>query len=126
MSENYEHTLGNLEIYQIALNISDLAWEIYKKLPKNFQIHIGNQFLDAADSIGANISEGYGRFHFRESINFNNYARGSTMETSFWTNRLLKRNLITETEFSELDQLLNTEVAKINAYNNYLRKKAKI
>lgn len=124
MSERYEHTLENLEIYQIALKISDFAWEIYKRLPKNFQSHIGNQFLDAADSIGANISEGYGRFHFRESINFNNYARGSATETSFWTNRLLKRNLISEIEFTELDQLLKTENTKINAYNNYLRKKA--
>jgi len=124
VAEHYEHTLENLEIYQIALKISDLAWAVYKNLPKNFQIHIGNQFLDAADSIGANIAEGYGRFHFRESINFNNYARGSATETSFWIQRLHQRNLITETEFTDLDQLLKTEITKINAYNNYLRKKA--
>ena len=122
--EHYEHTLENLEIYQIALKISDLAWEVFKKLPKNFQIHIGNQFLDAADSIGANIAEGYGRFHFRESINLNNYSRGSATETSFWTQRLHQRNLITETDFADLDQLMKTEITKINAYNNYLRRKA--
>lgn len=125
MTENYGHTIENLEIYQVSLKISALAWEIYKKLPNNFQYHIGNQFLDAADSIGANISEGYGRFHFKESINFNNYARGSATETSFWTSRLLERNLIIESDFNELSQLIKTLTMKINAYNNYLRKKAK-
>ncbi len=54
MSE-YAYTLDKLEVYQIAVKISDKSWDIYKGLPKTFQFHIGHQFLDAADSIGANI-----------------------------------------------------------------------
>lgn len=79
MSE--QHTLESLEVYQIAIKISDKAWKIFNKLSKNFQYHIGNQFLDEADSIGANIEEGYGRYHYKESINFNNFGRGSAFET---------------------------------------------
>ena len=72
-----DNSLEKLEVYILAREISSLAWKIFNQLPQRFQYHIGNQFLDAADSISANIAEGYGRFHFKESINFNNYARGS-------------------------------------------------
>ncbi|TMI72809.1 MAG: four helix bundle protein [Bacteroidetes bacterium] len=36
---------------------------------------------DAADSIAFNISEGYGRFHYKENKNFCYYSRGSAKET---------------------------------------------
>ena len=120
-----ENTLDSLEIYQIALDISDKAWDIYHSLPKNFQYHIGNQFLDAADSIGATISEGYGRYHYKDSINFNYYARGSSFETRFWVNRLFQRKLITEEVFSIMGSLVGKEITKINSYNNYLRSRIK-
>lgn len=122
---NTKHTLESLEIYQIALDISNKAWEIFNVLPKNFQFHIGNQFLDAADSIGANIAEAYGRYHYRESINFNNYARGSAFETKFWCNRLYKRKLIEKNIFEEINNLVDLGIQKINGYNNYLRNRMK-
>jgi len=37
-------TLQDLEIYQIALKISDLAWEIYKTLPKEFKYSTNQKF----------------------------------------------------------------------------------
>ena len=119
MSE--QHTIETLEVYQIAIKISDKAWEIFNMLSKNFQYHIGNQFLDAADSIGANLAEGYGRYHYKESINFNNFGRGSAFETKYWGNRLYKRNLIAKDIFEELNRLVNLVIQKINGYNNYLR-----
>jgi four helix bundle protein len=119
MSEH--HTLESLEVYQIAVKISDKAWEIFNMLSKNFQYHIGNQFLDAADSIGANIAEGYGRYHYKESINFNNFGRGSAFETKHWCNRLYKRNLIEMDIFEELNSLVTLVIQKINGYNSYLR-----
>ncbi|GIV44793.1 MAG: hypothetical protein KatS3mg035_1916 [Bacteroidia bacterium] len=31
---------------------------------------MGDQFVRATDSIGANIAEGYGRFHYLEKLKF--------------------------------------------------------
>lgn len=115
-------SIDNLELYKDAESISDEAWIIFNSLSKNFQYHIGNQFLDAADSIGANIAEGYGRYHFRESINFNNFARGSALETRYWLNRLFKRGFIDEATYSKSKELIRSCIARINGYNNYLRK----
>lgn len=88
-----KHTLESLEVYQISVKVSDKAWEIFNLLPKNFQFHIGNQFLDAADSVGANVAEAYGRYHYKESINFNNYARGSAFEEIYSLLNLVIQNL---------------------------------
>jgi len=118
---NQEKGIDSLEVYKIALEVSDKAWDAFNTLSKNFQYHIGNQFLDAADSLGANIAEGYGRYHFKESVNFNLYARGSAFETRFWLNRLTKRNLISSSLSEEMNNLLDVFLKKVNAYNRYLR-----
>jgi four helix bundle protein len=34
------------------------------------QKHIGDQFLRAVDYIGANIAEGYGRYHYLDKVKF--------------------------------------------------------
>ncbi len=60
--------LGKLEIYQLALKLSDIVWDIYNTLPQPLQFNIGNQIIRSVDSIGANIAEGYGRFHYRENF----------------------------------------------------------
>ncbi len=116
-------SIDGLEVYNFSVKISDLAWKIYLELPKTYRYHIGSQFLDSADSIGANIAEGYGRYHYKESINFNNYARGSAFETRHWVNRLISRQLIKNEYYEELDNLLEITIKKINGYNNYLRSK---
>ncbi|MCF8232453.1 MAG: four helix bundle protein [Bacteroidales bacterium] len=118
---NQEKGIESLEVYKLALDISDKAWDAFNSLNKNFQYHIGNQFLDAADSVGANIAEGYGRYHFKESVKFNLYARGSAFESRFWLNRLSKRNLIPSSISEEMDDLLDVFLKKVNAYNKYLR-----
>ena len=119
------NSLENLEVYRLADEIGDLAWKVYNQLDKNFQYHIGNQFLDAADSISANIAEGYGRYHYRDVINFNNYARGSAYETMNWTKKLTKRKLAEEAELNQILEMLDVEIRKINGYNKYLRNKNK-
>ena len=117
------NSLENLEVYRLADEIGDLAWLVYNQLGRNFQYYIGNQFFDAADSISANIAEGYGRYHYRDVINFNNYARGSAYETINWTKKLRTRKLAKEAELNQILEMLETEIRKINGYNRYLRNK---
>ncbi len=73
--------LEDLEVYKIAMEIGDIAWEIVAKWEYFEKKTLGAQFVNAADSIAFNISEGYGRFHFKENKNFCWYSRGSAKET---------------------------------------------
>lgn len=46
--------LKRLKVYQIARELSRIGWDIYKTLKKEYRFLIGQQFIKAIDSIGAN------------------------------------------------------------------------
>jgi len=62
--------LENLEIYKIVRELNQDVWSIYKELKNEFKFSIGQQFLKSIDSIGANITEEFGRYHYLDSVNF--------------------------------------------------------
>ena len=108
--------LGNLEIYQLAIEISDLVWKIYEIMDWKIKKIIGDQFIRAVDSIGANIAEGYGRWHHRDKIKFYYNSRGSLLESKHWTLLFGKRKLITKNEYETMLEKLNKLHKKLNTY----------
>ncbi len=59
--------------------------------------------LDSVDSVGANIAEGYGRFHFLEKIHFYFIARASLSEgKEYWLDLRLERKIVTPQEWEEI------------------------
>ncbi len=91
--------LEDLEIYQLAMQLGDDIWDVVIKWPYFEKIGLGKQWTEAADSIGANISEGYGRLSSRDNRRFCIIARGSLYETSTWLRKVFNRKLIDETIF---------------------------
>ena len=117
--------LEELKVYQSAMEVGDEYWMIVSRLNHFERNTIGKQLVRAADSIAANISEGFGRFHFKENRYFNFVARGSLFETKTWLDKAVKRNLITIEKFSklkiemnELGKLLNGYIKKIGKENS--------
>lgn len=108
--------LGDLEIYRLAVELSDLAWDIYLTMDWQIKKIIGDQFVRAIDSIGANIAEGYGRFHYKDKIKFYYNSRGSLLESKHWTLLLSKRKLISRDEYDNLIIKLNNLHKKLNKY----------
>ena len=108
--------LDQLEVYQIAMAIGEDVWQAvdtWEDFPKNT---IGGQFCEAADSIAANISEGYGRYHYKENRNFCFYARGSLLETKTWLIKSYHRKLVSEDIFRRMsDQLFRCHLM-LNKY----------
>jgi four helix bundle protein len=83
------------------------------------------QFTEAADSISANIAEGYGRYHVRESINFCFYARGSILECKDWLYKCFHRKLVTAEQYDELFADLKFLHGKLNGYIKHLYKNSR-
>ncbi|MEO5947988.1 MAG: four helix bundle protein [Chitinophagaceae bacterium] len=73
--------LEDLEVYKVAMEIGEIVWKVVDRWEYFSKKTLGAQYVDAADSIALNISEGYGRFHFKENKNFCYYSRGSAKET---------------------------------------------
>jgi four helix bundle protein len=108
--------LEELEVYQIALDISNLAWEIYNELPREHRFTQGSQFLEAADSIGANVAEGCGRYHYRDSLKFYYNSRGSLLELKHWTTLLICRSLASPDKLHKMKELNDKEHLKLNSF----------
>lgn len=68
------------------------------------------------DSVAANISEGFGRYHFKENKHFLFYARGSLYEVKTWITKANKRKLISDEKFEEMKQKLEELGVKLNNY----------
>ena len=108
--------LEELQVYQLSMTLSDQIWDKVTTWDYFTRDTIGKQLVRAADSISANISEGHGRYHYKENINFCYYSRGSLQETKTWITKALKRNLLSEEDYNSLYQQLNTLSVKLNNY----------
>jgi four helix bundle protein len=110
--------LEDLEVYKVSMEISEIVWQIVMRWQYFEKKTLGAQFADAADSIAFNISEGYGRFHFKENKNFCYYSRGSAKETLTAVEKSKLRNLITDEEYLILTQKLSLYFRLIYGYIN--------
>ncbi len=108
-----------LRILQAVEEVADELWNHVMKWDNFSKETVGKQLVRSVDSIGANIAESYGRFHFGEKLQFLYYARGSLYETKYWLNRGYSRKLfsqesaeVTANELSQIAHQLNT-LAKV-------------
>lgn len=115
----------NLRVYQLAEEIADLIWEITSQWDWFSRRTIGEQIVDAADSIGANIAEGVGRYGTKDNKRFAHFARGSLYETKHWLRRSFKRQLLSKNDVERLRPLLDELSPKLNSYINTLKSQSR-
>lgn len=88
--------LEKLETYHLARQLSRVAWLVYSDLDWQEKKVIGDQFLTATDSCGANIAEGYERYHYLDKVKFYYNARASLIESLHWSKLLVERKIMTD------------------------------
>ena len=112
-------TIKDLQVYQLSRKLSTIAWDIYSKMSFEEKKIIGDQFIRATDSIGANIAEGYSRFHFLDKVRFYYNARASQSEsTDHWLELLFERNKINQQVFDEYKSISKDLQIK---FNNFIK-----
>jgi four helix bundle protein len=100
----------------MAVELSRDCWVIYNRFTWQDKKIIGDQFITAVDSAGANIAEGYGRFHYLDRIKFYYNSRGSLFETRHWLLLLRMRSKISSEEFESLMKKANDLHRELNVY----------
>lgn len=108
--------LEDLKVYQLAMEIGEAVYETVIKWDIFNKKNLGDQYTRAADSIALNISEGYGRYHYKENKNFCWYARGSLFETKTANQKAFNRKLISEAEYMLLTEKLKRCHLLLNSY----------
>ena len=118
--------LNDLQIYQLAmtLGVGEQTWGVVNGWDYFAKDTIGKQVVRSADSVAANISEGFGRYHYKENIHFCYIARGSLLETRTWLDKAQRRTLITIGQYQQFDKDINTLGVKLNNYIKTLGKKS--
>ena len=106
----------DLEVYKISMEIGEKVWKIVTCWNYFERDTIGNQLVKSADSIAANLSEGFGRYHFKDKKNFSYYSRGSLYETKTWLEKAYDRNLLDENDFSYFKEKINLTGKLLNGY----------
>lgn len=114
--------LEELNVYTISMAIAEKVWQVVSNWDYFAKDTIGKQVVRSSDSIAANISEGFGRYHYKDSKHFLYYSRGSLYETQTWLTKAYKRNLIDNDTYNQLILELKELAIKLNNYINSIGK----
>lgn len=110
--------LEEFKVYNLSMEIGERIWSIVITWDYFAKETIGRQMVKAADSVAANLSEGFGRYHYKESVHFSYYSRGSLYETKTWITKSHSRKLITDSDY----KILISDIENISVrLNNYIK-----
>ena len=105
-----------LRVLQAAESVADSVWRQVLRWEPFARDIVGKQLARASDSIGANIAEAFGRFHYGEKLQFIYYARGSLYEAKYWLNRARSRSLMPDDQIQENSSQLTQLARQLNAF----------
>ncbi len=112
----------DLDCFKLALDVIVNAHEFARTLPTDEKYDLASQIRRASKSITANIAEGYGHYHYLDSLKFYSNARGSLNETlSHFINARVLR-YIEQKYFEQVYDLIRQTERALNGYMNYVRK----
>jgi len=94
---------------------------IIPRLPGSEKFELVNQIRRSSRSVGNNIAEGFGRFHYQENIQFCRIARGSLNETLDHTIIAFDENYISMEVLQELRDIHDKTQKILNGYIKYLK-----
>jgi four helix bundle protein len=115
--------LEELNVYRLSMDLGEKVWEIVIKWDYFAKDTIGKQLIKAVDSVAANLSEGFGRYHYNETKHFGYYSRGSLFESKTWLTKSYHRKLIAEKEFNSFIDDIKVIGIKLNNYINSIGSK---
>ena len=118
--------LNDIEAYKGAFHLSNYVWNIIIKWTHFEKSTVGEQFVEAVDSISANIAEGFGRFNIKDKIKFYRYGYGSMSESLDWNQKSKLRKLLSDAEYDHIFAELRKLPKAINALVVFTNQKLKL
>ncbi|RYF79829.1 MAG: four helix bundle protein [Chitinophagaceae bacterium] len=118
--------MRNYQTLDVWKKSMELVKEIYlltKEYPKEELFALTSQTKRSATSIPANIAEGMGRQHKKDTIHFLHIARGSVYELETHLNIALMVNIIDEQNFNTVMLLINEVTKLLSGLINYMQAK---
>jgi four helix bundle protein len=120
MEKNYL-TIQKISAYNKSFDFSNEVWDTV--ITWNFfaKDTVGKQFVKAADSISANIAEGFGRYSKKDKVRFYRISLGSLEETGDWIRKAHRRELVTSeinAKFTDAINDIRSEIFHLIKFTN--------
>ncbi len=112
----------DLKVWQLARRLMIECHRLANMLPPQERYDLASQIRRSSKSVMANIAEGYGRYHYLDSLRFYYNARGSLTET---INHIITAHdlaYIDDGYFCEVYALGRETERALNGYINYIWK----
>lgn len=110
-----------LKVWQDSKELTVAVYRLTEAFPRKEMFGLTDQLRRAANSICANIAEGFDRFHTKDKIRFYYHARGSISECKSHLLIAGELHYLTQEQaaelierFSSVSRLLNNMIASLN------------
>lgn len=112
----------DLRIWQDSVDLTVNVYKLIDNFPSTEKYGLSSQLGRSVNSIGANIAESSGRYHFKDRINFLYHARGSLIETEHHLIVANKLGFISKDELSKISAIIKDLCVKLNNYIKSINK----
>jgi len=121
MNERQIKSFEDLDVWKYCRQLRKKIEVLVKLFPSEEKYKLTDQFIRAARSTHDNIAEGYGRFYYKENIQFCRISRGSMYEVLNHLYTALDNNYINQNTFSSFKSECLSGIRLINGYIRYLK-----
>ncbi|HTD98338.1 MAG TPA: four helix bundle protein [Mucilaginibacter sp.] len=112
-----------LEVWKQSRKIRKWVSDLTKTFPSDEKYRLTDQIIRSSRSIGNNLAEGHGRFHYQDNIRFCIMARGSLSETLDHLIIALDEKVISEEVLKSFQMEYESCLKLLNGYIQYLKNK---
>ena len=125
MSDNSLKTFEDLQCWQACRKVRIFIANLVKSYPKEEKYSIVDNMKRAARSTTQNIAEGFGRYHYRENMQFCRISRGSMFELLDDLITSLDEGFINQEHYHKGREKISTAMVLLNGYISYLNGRVK-
>ncbi len=115
-----------LDVWRRNRHLRIKIQKIADTLPYSEKFKLTDQLIRSSRSVTANISEGFGRFHFQENIQFCRIAKGSLYELLDHIICANDINYLSDDEYNNIRLEIIRCIQIVNGYIRYLKKAKRI
>ena len=120
--EEKNQSFSELEVWKKARLLKNELKELADRFPPEEKFRLTDQLIRSSRSINANISEGHGRFTYKDQLHFCIQARGSLSETHNHLIEALDCKYISQEQFDHSTLMIDEVGRLLEGYIAFLRK----
>ena len=126
MGDKSFKSFEDLKCWQACREVRIFISELVKNYPKEERFSIVDNMKRAARSATQNIAEGFGRYHYKENIQFCRVSRGSLYEPIDDLITSFDEGFIVEEDYELGRSKISNALGLLNGYISYLNRKANL